>query len=271
MAISRKQSTHPLSAFAFIIAVLSASPSIWTQAASSEAVSPVSYDVMSIRQNKTGSRDSAHAGADGRYSSTNVSLKSVLAKIFDIKEDLIYGIPSAIDSSRFDIEAKVADPDPEAIKKMTREEDRMMLLPLLTERLQLKSHIETRTLPVYDLVVAKSGPKFVQSADQTKLGGGISGRGDSRTLKYTFQRMPMTSLTNLLTDRIHRTVIDKTGLAGNYDFALSWGKSETSEEQTDSAPPLFTALQEQLGLKLEATKGPVETLVVDHIEMPSEN
>ena len=261
-----------ISAFALLSAIVTTSPSTYAQTTGAEAsASPISYDVMSIRRDMADSRNSSHAGTDDRYSSTNVSLKSVLARIFNINEDLIFGIPSPIDSARFDIEAKIVNPDPEAINRMTPEQQRMMLLPLLAERFQLKTHVETRTLPVYDLVVSKSGPKFAQSADQTKRGRGLSGRVDNKNLNYTFQGVTMASLTDLLTDRTHRTVIDKTGLAGYYDFALNWEKNDTSNEQADSAPPLLTAIQEQLGLKLETSKGPVDALVLDHVEMPSEN
>jgi len=264
-------STISIYAFVLVAAFVAMPPSLYPQTVGAEAsASPVSYDVMSIRRDMTDSRNSSHAGTDDRYSSTNVSLKSVLAKIFNIKEDLIFGIPSLIESARFDIEAKIVSPDPEAIKKMTQEQHRMMLLPLLAERFQLKTHVETKTLPVYNLVVAKGGPKFVRSGDQAKQGG-IGGRGDGKTLNYTFQAEPMSSLANLLTDRVHRTVIDNTGLAGYYDFTLSWGKNQGSTEQDDTGPAIFTALQEELGLKLEPAKGPVETLVVDHVEMPSEN
>jgi len=261
------------SAFTLLAAIVAASPSTSAQTPSAQpSATPASYDVMSIRQDKTtDSRSSSHAGTDDRYSSTNVSLKSVLARVFNIKEDLIFGIPTPIDAARFDIEAKIVNPDPDALKGMTQEQHRMMLFPLLAERFQLKTHVETRTLPVYNLVIAKSGPRFALSPDQTKLGSGMNGRGDGKNLKYTFQGMPMSSLADLLTDRIHRTVIDKTGLGGYYDFALSWGKNQTTVEQDDSDPPLLAAIGEQLGLKLESANGPVETLVVDHVEMPSDN
>lgn len=277
MEIRKKNPAVSVCEFICVAAILSLSPSAFAQTAAtptsagSEAAPP-SYDVMSIRQNKSGGRlPGAYAGYDAHYSSINVSLKSVLAKIFNVKENLIFGIPNDIDSTRFDIEAKIVDPDPEAMKNMTREQERMMMLPLLSERFQLKTHIETRTMHVYDLVVTKGGPKFKQSADQTKRGGGIGGRGDNQNLTYTFHGMPVSSLTDLLTDRVQRTVIDKTGLAGYYDLTLSWGRNDTSEEQADSGPTIFTALQEQLGLKLESTTGPVQTLVVDHVEMPTEN
>jgi uncharacterized protein (TIGR03435 family) len=237
-------------------------------AADSQTAVPV-YDVMSIRQNKTGSRSESYGGANGRFSANNVSLKRLLARIYVVREDLIFGIPSAIDSARFDIEAKIVDPDPEAMKNMTHEQSRSMMLPLLTERFQLKAHMETRTLSIYNLVVVKGGPKFSQSADQTSRGG-ISGKGDSRNYTYTFQSSPLSSLTDLLATRIQRTVIDNTGLAGYYDYALTWAKHDTSE-QTDSGSSIFSAVQEQLGLKLESAKGPVTVLVIDHVEMPSDN
>jgi uncharacterized protein (TIGR03435 family) len=238
-------------------------------AVDSQAGVPV-YDVMSIRQNKTGSRSESYGGANGRFSANNVSLKRLLARIYDVRDDLIFGIPSTIDSARFDIEAKIVDPDPEAMKNMTSEQSHRMLLPMLAERFRMKSHTETRTLPVYDLVVIKSGQKFTPSADQTGQGRGMDGRGDSKNYNYTFHATPLSALTDLLATQVQRTVIDKTDLTGSFDFALTWAKHDTSE-QTDSSPSIFTALQEQLGLKLEPAKGPVKVLVIDHVEMPSGN
>ena len=75
----------------------------------------------------------------------------------------------------------------------------------------------------------------------------------------------------MLTDVLHRTVIDKTGLTGNYDLALKWSPDDSPSEETDSDPSIFTAVQEQLGLKLQPAKGPVDTLVIDHVEMPTPN
>jgi uncharacterized protein (TIGR03435 family) len=213
----------------------------------------------------------SYGGTNGRFSANNVSLKRLLARIYGVREDLIFGVPSAIDSARFDIAAKIVDPDPEAMKKMTIEQSHSMLLPMLTERFRIKSHTESRTLPVYDLVIVKSGQKFAQSADQTGHGRGLDGRGDSQSYNYTFHATPLSSLTDLLATQVHRTVIDRTGLTGDYDFSLTWAKHDTSEDQADTGPSIFTALQEQLGLKLEPAKGPVKVLVVDHVEMPSEN
>jgi uncharacterized protein (TIGR03435 family) len=131
----------------------------------------------------------------------------------------------------------------------------------------LKAHTETKILPVYELVVIKGGPKFKQSA-----GDSTGSRGTSiHNRELTAHDIPMRSFASTLEGQVHRTVIDKTGLEGSYDLTLKWSPDDATSTQTDSAPIIFTALQEQLGLKLQAAKGPVETLVVDHAEMPSEN
>lgn len=230
------------------------------------------YDVMTIKLNKSGSGSvSVHSGGD-RFSASNVSLKNLLQGIYDIKEDLISGLPESVDSARFDIEAKISDPDRAALKKMSAEQERRMLIPLLAERFQLKTHIETKVLPVYELIVIKGEPKFKPSADQSKRDNGSTNINCSRNhCKLSAHDIPMTSLARSIGGQVHRTVIDKSGLAGNYDLVLEWATEDSTDTQTDSYPAIFTAIQEQLGLKLQPSKGPVETLVVDHVEMPSDN
>jgi uncharacterized protein (TIGR03435 family) len=110
------------------------------------------YDILSIKLNKTASGNVDIDTNNDRFSATNVSLRQLLADIYDIRQDLISGIPDPVDSARFDVEAKISEPDPVALKQMTRQQGREMLLPLLTERFQLKVHTATQTLPVYDLV-----------------------------------------------------------------------------------------------------------------------
>ncbi len=237
-------------------------------AESASAKLPV-YDVVSIKVNKSGSGSVNVNSDDNRYSASNVSLKDLLENAYGIKKDLISGVSGQVGSARFDIEAKIVDRDPDALKKLTGKQYGQMLLPFLVERFQLKAHTETRILPVLELVVIKDGPKFKQSGDDTH-GSGTSTHGDHNGRELTARNISMTSLASSLTNEVHRTVIDKTGLAGKYDLAVKWSTDEGSA-QADSAPEIFTALQEQLGLKLQPGKGPVETLVVDSVEMPSEN
>jgi uncharacterized protein (TIGR03435 family) len=234
--------------------------------------SAITYDVMSIKPNKTSSGNVDVYSRGDSFSATNVSLKQLLEDVYDIKQDLISGLSGPIESARFDIEAKIVDPDRAALKKMTPEQERVMLLPLLNERFQLKLHTETKILPVYDLVVLPGGPKFKPSATQTDHGGGSTSINGSRTsTKLTAHDLPMTSLAKRLAGAVHRTVIDKTGLSGNFDLAMEWSNEDNPDSGAESFPDVFTAVQEQLGLKLQPSKGPVETLVVDHAEMPSEN
>jgi uncharacterized protein (TIGR03435 family) len=234
------------------------------------------YDVVSIKSNHSGSGSRGTSTNNDSYTATNISLKNLLEDAYGIKEDLISGISGPIDSARFDIQAKVVDADPRA-KKLTGKQRRAMLLPFLDERFHLKAHTETRTLPVYELIVLEDGPKFKQSADDSKQNGGTS----QNNTELTAHGVSMASFASTLTNSVHRTVIDQTALAGLYDLALKWSPDDGSNQGasnrdgstvlTDSGPSISTAVQEQLGLKLKPAKGPVETLVVDHVEMPSAN
>jgi uncharacterized protein (TIGR03435 family) len=153
--------------------------------------------------------------------------------------------------------------------------------------------METKQLPVYELVVAKGEPKIKEATPGDTYANGIKGpdgvgRGGMMRMgpgQLTAQAVPMTSLANMLSQQLHRTVLDKTGLTGKYDIQLNWtpdqgpdpmfnghdGGHSSDTAQDFSGPTIFTALQEQLGLKLQSAKGPVETIVIDHVEMPSEN
>ena len=228
------------------------------------------YDVVSIKPNKSGSGNYSFNTGDDSFTATNVSLKFLISAAYDIKPDLISGVSGPVDSMRFDVIAKVVDPDPTVMKKLSTSQRQSMILPFLEDRFQLKAHTETKMLPVYELVVLQDGPKFKQSTDSSKQGGGSWGFNNNQGT-VTAHNFPMTSLISLLTDLVHRTVIDKTGLTGKYDLALKWSEDVGSNSTADTGPSIFTALQEQLGLKLKSAKGPVETLVVDHAAMPSEN
>jgi uncharacterized protein (TIGR03435 family) len=228
------------------------------------------YDVVSIKLNKSGSGSSSTHTTPGRFSATNVSVAQLLRRAYDVREDLISGLTGPMASARFDVEAKVVDRDPEALKKLSGRQYGQMLLPFLAERFGLKVHTETKTLPVYELVVGQGGPKFkASSSGSTEGGTNVNGDSKGTVLKAT--NVSMASLAETLSGQVNRTVIDKTGLAGNFDVGLNWAPDEIDDARTDAGPSIFTALQEQLGLKMQSGKGPVETLVVDHVEMPSEN
>ncbi len=258
------------------------------------AVTVPAFEVVSIKLDKSGGGMIRVRQTPDGYSATNISLKMLLDAAYGIREDLISGAPGWADSARFDVDAKVAGADVDALKKLTREQRGSMLRSVLADRFKMTAHTETKLLPVYELVVAKGGSKLKEATpadanngmkgpDGIPRGGSIMRMGGG---ELTAQMMQIASLANLLSRQLQTTVIDKTGLSGKYDFTLNWTPEEgadsmvkggnasqqRAEPTPDAAgPSIYTALQEQLGLKLQSAKGPVETLVIDHVDMPSEN
>jgi uncharacterized protein (TIGR03435 family) len=251
----------------------------------SDAAAPV-FEVAAIKLNNSGSGSSSSNTNNGRFTATNVSLKNLMQyEAYDIPASRILGGPKWLDSTRFDIEAKMDDAEAAQLKALDYEHRRIqaqaMFQQLLAERFQLKVHSETRELPVYALVVTKKGAKLQPAKDITgnagtssnSHGSGVQFTATGQTVEQLAQ-----SLASAAARDLGREVIDKTGIEGKFDVALNWtrdtaatsvaGPDSTSQ---DSGPSIFTAIQEQLGLKLEPAKGPVRVLVIDHVEMPSEN
>jgi uncharacterized protein (TIGR03435 family) len=218
--------------------------------------------------------------ADG-FRGTNVPIHSLLLQAYRLHEGEIFGEPAWANSDVFDIEAKVAGSDVAAFSKLDSDQLQAMLRQILTERLQLVAHRETRELPVYTMSVAKGGPKLKESAidpsvpASARRGGGI--RMSMGMISANECTIPY--FLSMLSRQLGRTIIDRTGLTGNYDFTLRWspdnGASTASNSpggsQLDSLPSIFTALQEQLGLKLESAKAPASVLVIDHLDRPTQN
>jgi uncharacterized protein (TIGR03435 family) len=261
------------------IAVFTAStePASFAQTSASASLKAPIYDAVSIKPNTSGNEWVSISVDPDRYSATNVSLKSLIEKAYGIKVDLIFGEPRWVDSARFDIKAKIVEPDIEMLKNLTPEQNRLMFQSLLSDRFQLRVHKENKVLPIYEMVITKDGPKFKQSPPSASVvNEGSTGvrRGSIsvQNTELTAHAVPMVSLADQLSHTLHRAVIDKTGLVGDYDFSLKWDPDyEPGESSESSTASIFPALQDQLGLKLQSTKGPVETLVIDHVEMPSEN
>jgi uncharacterized protein (TIGR03435 family) len=246
------------------------------------AAAPVPvFDVVAIHENKSPSDNMSIRWGGDAYVATNTTLTSLLMGAYGIREDLISGLPGWANSVHFDVNAKVSDPDADALKKLSREQRQAMMVALLKDRFHIQAHVEVKTLPVYDLVIAKGGPKLKEntvslaaSTDPGKTPFNLRpGSFMISGSQMTGIAIAVSTLATNLAFHVERNVIDKTGLTGRYDISLKWapdvqdGKTDTSAD----APDLFTALQEQLGLKLEPSKGPVDTLVIDHVEMPSEN
>lgn len=242
-----------------------------------------SFEVAVIRLNKTGGGNSDSDTDNNRFTAVNVSLKSLLQyDAYGIPGSRIFGGPKWLESARFDVEAKMDDETMARLKTLDRQQRNLLtqaiFQQLLADRFQLKTHWETRELPIYALVAGKSGPKLKPTTDTAgNSGTSSSGNGSSVSFKATGLTLEQftESLTSSASPDLGREVIDKTGIQGRYDITLNWirdsGANASGDPAQGSGPSLFTAIQEQAGLKLEPSKGPVRVLVIDHAEMPSDN
>ena len=251
-----------------------------------------SFEVATIKPGQPGATGIRAFGPKGvdRFLAMNVTVKDLIDFAYTIDDDRqVVGLPGWMNSKRYDIDAKVGDAEVAAMSKLPHlrmmDPYRFMQQSLLADRFKLKVHFETRELPIYALVVAKGGPKLkattmdpANPAETVKprflrLGAGRAAAAGATMgmLAEVLERQPEAG--NPPGGR-GRMVVDKTNLSGLYDWTLHWTPWQdlSSGESSDSnGPALFTALQEQLGLKLEPAKGQVEVVVIDHIEFPSEN
>jgi uncharacterized protein (TIGR03435 family) len=217
-----------------------------------------SFEVATVRINHTdtvGDRESYH---NGLLSMTHVTLRQCIRYAYEISEPQIAGGPKWIDSLRFDIVGKSERPYPADDFELLR-----MLKPLLADRFQLVVHHETRSLPGYALTIVKGGIRAGVSAPGVRFSGSGS-RGGMKVTACT-----MATLALRLSPILGRPVVDMTGDSGRYDFNLRWTPDEMQADPVSVS--LFTALQEQVGVKLESQKLPVDVLVIDRAELPSEN
>lgn len=229
-----------------------------------QAQTPITqtYDIISIHQNKSGTEAFGVSSGKASFNATNITFGNLLYQAYHIGEDQTSGLLGPVSSARFDIVAKVSDASPEI--KLTSAQRQTMMVALLTERFKLKAHTEMKMLPIFELVVLPGGPKFKPTAEGSPSGWSYGARS------LIGHATPLSTFVDILAGKVDRTIADKTGLTGKYDLTLKWNSDETPDPQSQD-PPLLTALQEQLGLKLRSAKGPVETLVVEHVEMPTEN
>jgi uncharacterized protein (TIGR03435 family) len=260
------------------------------------AQSTLTFDAASVKVVSPGS-PATRVGASGppwregsgRLHQPSITMKSLLIEAYGVKDFQIVG-PGWMEADRFAIDAVMP-------ASTTREQLRVMMQHLLANRFHLAVHRETRAEQVYVLSVAKSGPKLKEIAEGTPVpepkgdepefdpygfpnpiyfargrGGATEFQINGRS-RITGQHASMKDFIDVLIRRLGRPVSDKTNLTGKYDFVLNYSGTSLTAPVTDAPmPDLFQALQTQLGLKLEARKGPVEMIVVDHVErVPTEN
>jgi uncharacterized protein (TIGR03435 family) len=230
------------------------------------------FEVVSIKSNKSGDPGSSTYRLPDGFRNVNMPLATLVRSSYGIiMDEQIVGMPAWAQSERYDVEAKVDADTAEAWKKLAWPErlkqEQPMMRALLADRCNLKVHHETRLAPVYDLVIAKGGVKMKEAAPDE---GNSEGLGPG---KMTAHAASIDSLVYGFSGLLGRLIVDKTGLGDKkFDFALTWTPDDRrAADPANAGPSLFTALEEQLGLKLVPAKGPVEILVIDHMERPSAN
>jgi uncharacterized protein (TIGR03435 family) len=244
-----------------------------------------SFDVASVRVDNADRTARTHIytyANQGHLVVVNASLLQLLQYAYTLPDSRITGAPDWARSMKFDIEAK-ADPAlvghlaglPSSTAKLELLE---MTKTLLKDRFRLAVHIEKRQMPVYDLVVAKGGPKFasVENAGNTIDSGTHNG---SATITIRSSSHAMADLAEILAGYVGRVVVDQTGLQGSFTIALHFSAMDSSSvpgrnlnaPADDPGPSVFTALNEQLGLELKPAKAAVDVLAVDHAERPTAN
>jgi bla regulator protein BlaR1 len=234
----------------------------------------------------------------------NFNTRTFIALAYNLpfNPDRVLGGPDWLDTKWYVIDGKISDELFAAMQKMTPEQSknqtRLMWQALLADRFKLKVHFETRVMPIYELVVAKGGPKLTPAKEPPPagtIGSSESGNplspGEMRQGIRVIRKTPASTEMTVKGETMDAWVlsplpglghplVNKTGLKGKYDFTLNWVQDDLSASPASgglaapsesSGPSLFTAIQEQLGLKLVPTKGPIEVILVDHIEQTSEN
>jgi uncharacterized protein (TIGR03435 family) len=230
------------------------------------AAPATAFEVASIKPNKTGERAIGMFPSPGRLRVTNYTLKLLIKAAYYLKDYEVSGATGWIDTDPWDIEAKVEG-------RSNMKQYMLMLQPLLADRFHLRFHRETRQLAIYALVVTKGGPKLQASKDDDGKRAGWRIQPPGHNAGFTAIKMPFDQFSRLLSGELNLPVIDETGITGTYDIALEYTTPSLfdSPDATGADISVFAAIQQQLGLKLEARKGPVEVLVVDHAEKPGEN
>ena len=234
------------------------------------------FEVASVRPNVSDTPPSMTVPSEGTVAITNVPLINIITNAYAMPPFRIVGVPEWVQRERFDITAKPPDdPSPNQLA---------MLRTLLEERFKLRVHRESGERPAYDLLIASTngrlGPRLKRSATDcsaatftvpsgdSPCAGGFMGVGPTGGAIVT-RGQPLARMIRALSMAVNRSVVDRTGLDGPFDAELRWSTDVNTTPANSDAPSIFTALQEQLGLKLESARAPVEVLVIDSVQRPT--
>jgi uncharacterized protein (TIGR03435 family) len=249
------------------------------------------YDVASIKPHKSdGTGNSMVNTAPDGYRAVSVTMQNTVLNAFYTGLQLqITGGPSWFNELRYDIEAKFVPEVADALKKLSQDDrsfvQRTMMQQVLKERTNLVAHMDTKEVPAYDLVVGKNGPKFKASDPNAKDNGRMMIQSNQGKTVLTAKGTAMASFARNLSNPAGRPVFDKTGLTGTYDVTLEYaqerlnatpvtggdGAANVPAAPEPSGPSIMAALEEQLGLKLVSSRGPMQVVVIEHMDKPDVN
>ena len=235
------------------------------------------FEVATIRPSDPARREQIITLRGAEVITTNVTLHDLINLAYWLHPKQVTGGPAWTETEKFDMAGKPDAPGQPNVDQM-----KMMIQKLLADRFQLKFHFEKRELPAYAVTITKAGAKIIRSQDDPK---GYPGWNFGRTAAgttLTFRNSPMSQVTAILQNFLDKPVVDQSGLSERYDFTVAFtldpaqmarlgGPPIPAADNPDAAPDVFTAFQQQLGLKLESAKVPVDVMVIDKVEKPSEN
>jgi uncharacterized protein (TIGR03435 family) len=264
--VSKLSMRHPVGIFAFTGLLIASS-----------ALSQASFEVAAIKPGDPNNRQSGvHWQTGGRVANTNATVKTLIAFAYGLPEEQILGGQKWISSEEYSIVAKPDSDSPIPSGEPGYIHVKTLFQNLLSDRFKVKVHNETRQGAVYNLTLMGSG----------KLKEADSNTGPSlrtRAGHFIGTAVPVWALAQILSQQLARPVTDKTGLTGRYNFDLTYTLDPLQADAfgpptrnspsppDDNSPSIFTALEDQLGLRLESTRGPIEVLIIDHVERPTEN
>ena len=233
----------------------------------SVAAAQTEFEVASIRPHPGVINYSSNFLTGGMYRGVAITLTDLVEDAYGLQRYQVANAPGWASSEHFDVEGRAGGDG-----RLEWDRARPMLQALLADRFKLKVHRESREVPAYDLVIAKGGPKLKENNDPNVQHPGSATYGDASGMHVKATKAPLSRLLPQLSINLYgRPVIDKTGLTGNYDYTLNWARDNTPAASDGNVPGVFTAIQEQLGLKLEPSKTTVEMVVIDSAERPTGN
>jgi uncharacterized protein (TIGR03435 family) len=258
--------------FAVVPVVSGQTPASQVATSPQAANEDLSFEVVTIKPSAPTMEADGMESDGHRFTIRNGRVAYLMTYAYDLPPKQIVGGPAWLRTDKYDIVAVTpGKSDAQQVKGMVRR--------LLAERFGLSFHREKRTVAVYALLVEKAGPKMEKSMAETDRGSGFRGRGMGQ---LTVTNGSMADFARWLNGGVlDRPVIDQTGLTGKFNFTLNWMPDESqyggmgmrmpSTDSANALPSFFTAIKEQIGLKMDATKADVDVLVIDHVEKPTEN